>query len=396
MSETVATAAPSAGAPTEVDLEERERQARALGATRRRKFVLETLLNLALPLLAWASGLSGGLARALGLPGVETLAADGPRAWIALAGYVVALLLLYRLVLLPLSYFADYRLSRRYGLSTQSPRAWLVDWLKATLIGLVLGTIVALLFYAAVVGLGAAWWIGLAALLSAGVLLLTYVAPYVLVPIFYKLRPLEPGPVTERIEAVFSQAGARRPLITSIDLSSRTTAANAAVIGMGSSRRVVLGDTLLATFGLEEVASVVAHELGHHLRLDIWRGLAIEFAVIWGGLALAGWLLTPLFGAWQAGDWRAPAQLPLLFLLAEAAGLVIMPLINAFSRSLERTADRFALELTGDPAAFAGAMRKLAAQNLIELDPPRWSEVVMLTHPAPGRRIRMAEGWSHA
>ena len=107
--------------------------------------------------------------------------------------------------------------------------------------------------------------VGFAVLLSAGVLLLTYVAPYVLVPIFYKLRPLEPGPVTERIEAVFAQAGARRPLINSIDLSARTTAANAAVIGMGSSRRVVLGDTLLATFGLDEVASVVAHELGHHL-----------------------------------------------------------------------------------------------------------------------------------
>ena len=90
-----------------MDLQERERQARALGATRRRKFVLETLLSLALPLLAWASGLSGGLARVLGLPGVETLARDGPLAWVALAGYVATLLLLYRLVLLPLGYFAD-------------------------------------------------------------------------------------------------------------------------------------------------------------------------------------------------------------------------------------------------------------------------------------------------
>jgi STE24 endopeptidase len=345
----------------------------------------------------WATGAAQRVVDALGLGVADALiSASGPAAWLALAAGVVLLILAFRLVLLPVGYCVGYRVSRRYGLTTQSTPAWLVDWVKTTAVAVVLGTLVALAFYACVVTQGAGWWWAYGALMSASVVLLTYVAPYVLLPLFFRLRPLEPGPLTERIEALFARAGAARPRVAAIDLSTRTTAANAAVIGLGTSRRVVLGDTLLESFTPEEIETVVAHELGHHLHADIWRGIALEIAVLWAGLALAASALEPVFALMGWGDWRAPAALPLLVLLAELGGLVILPVTNAFSRRLERAADRFALSLTDQPAAFAGAMRKLANQNLIELEPPRWAEILLATHPAVARRIRMAEAHTHA
>jgi STE24 endopeptidase len=286
--------------------------------------------------------------------------------------------------------------SLRHGLSTQSLGAWLLDWLKVTALALVLGVFVTLLFYACLAWLGAGWWWAYAALLTVATVLLAYVAPYVLLPLFFRLRPLERGPLTTRIDALFARAHTPQPRIATIDLSARTTAANAAVIGLGSSRRVVLGDTLLEQFSLDEIESVVAHELGHHVHADVWRGIALEVAAIWLGLALAAALLDPIFAALDWGDWRAPAALPLLVLVAEAAGLVALPIFNAFSRRIERSADRYALDLTARPEAFAAAIGKLASQNLIEVEPPRWAEVLLYTHPPVGQRIRMAEGYEHA
>ncbi len=383
----------------------REQQAQALGRARRRRFLGETALSVLLPLLAWYSGLAPALGRALGLAaappgspsaGVWLVGGGSLGAWLA-AGVLVALLLLaYRLALLPLGYVAGYRLSRRYGLTTQSIAAWLLDWLKVTALALALGVLVALLCYGCLAAFGAGWWWVYAALLSLGVVLLAYVAPYLLLPLFFRLRPLERGPLTERIDALFARAHAPRPRIAAIDLSSRTTAANAAVIGLGTSRRVVLGDTLLDQFSLDEIETVVAHELGHHVHADVWRGIAIQVGAIWIALALAAALLDPLFAALGWGDWRAPAALPLLVFLAEVAGLVALPVSNAFSRAVERSADRYALDLTHRPAAFAAAMEKLASQNLIEPEPPRWAEWLLYTHPPVAQRIRMAEAYSHA
>jgi STE24 endopeptidase len=318
------------------------------------------------------------------------------REWVVLALLVGAVLVAYRVALLPLHYFAGYRLARRYGLNTQATGAWLVDWLKVTAISVTIGTLAAVAFYACVGRLGAHWWWAYALLLTGAVVLLTYVMPYVLLPLFYRLRPLEQGPLVERIDALFARAGVRQPRIAAIDLSARTTAANAAVIGFGTSRRVVLGDTLLESFTLDEIETVVAHELGHHVRGDVWRGLALEVAAIWVGLGLAALLLDPVFALLRWGDWRAPANFVLLALLVELAGLAALPLMNAFSRHVERAADRYALDLTRQPAAFAAAMRKLASQNLVEPEPPRWAEVLLYTHPPIAQRVRAAETYAHA
>ncbi|HEY7068355.1 MAG TPA: M48 family metallopeptidase [Chloroflexota bacterium] len=394
----------------------RRRDAEALARARRRRFLAETALSLALPLLAWKSGLAIWLSGLLGLTvpagaleailifegmsahpaAIAARLMQAPSGWIAVGVLAGVLLLAYRLVLLPLGYFAGYRLARRYGLTTQTTAGWALDWVKVTAIGVTIGTLVAVLFYACVGLLGAHWWWVYALVLTGAVVLFTYVTPYLLLPLFYRLRPLEQGPLVERIDALFARAGVRQPRIAAIDLSARTTAANAAVIGLGTSRRVVLGDTLLESFTLDEIETVVAHELGHHVRGDVWRGLALEIGAIWLGVALGALLMDPVFAVFGWGDWRAPANLPQLALLVELAGLAALPLGNAFSRHVERTADRYALDLTRQPAAFAAAMRKLASQNLIEPEPPRWAEWLLYTHPPVAQRIRVAEAYAHA
>src|SRR5579883_716504 len=231
------TAAP---APAEPAATRDEEVARRLGRARRQHFLLVATASLVLPGLAWSSGLAARWTAALSalLP-----------AWAVAPALVAGLLALYRLLLLPASYGWGYWLPRRYGLATQSPAGWLLDWLKASALGVALGTLVASLFYLCVAALGPHWWWGYALLLSAGAVLLAYVTPYVVVPLFYPLRPLDSPPLAARIAAV-------------IALSRRTAEANAAVIGLGQSRRVVLGDTLLAQFTPEEIETIVAHELG--------------------------------------------------------------------------------------------------------------------------------------
>ena len=383
---------------------DRRRDAEAFARARRHRFLAEAALSLLLPLLAWQIGVAEWLAVELGLsfggavygtvPKIPLDAFGGQ--WVRTGLLIAVLLLAYRVALLPLAYFAGYRLSRRYGITTQTTVGWVLDWLKVTAIGVGIGTLVAVLYYWSVPTLRGNWWWVCALVLSGGVLLLTYLTPYVLVPLFYRLRPLEAGPLVERIDALFDRAGCRQPRIAAIELSSKTTAANAAVIGFGTSRRVVLGDTLLQTFSLDEVETVVAHELGHHVRGDIWRGIAIELGAIWLGLGLAALLLDPLFAFLGWGYWRVPTAFPQLVLLIEIVGLLTLPLSNAYSRHIERTADRYALDLTRMPTAYAAAMRKLESQNLIEANPPRWAEWLLYTHPPVAQRIRAAEAYGHA
>lgn len=366
-------------------------QARRLGAARRRLFLASTAAGLALPFAIWASGLS-----AVWWGSLAWLPLDH---WPALAVFVLLVLLVLTLGGLPFSWYGGYRLSHRFKLSRQSARAWLADWLKAALLGLLLGGLALLVFYAAIALAGPAWWLLFATAACLATLFLTFVAPYVILPLFYRLQPLEDETVVRAIRELAADAKAEVREVSTLDFSRKTVEANAAVIGIGRSRRVVLADTLLTEFSLPEVRSVVAHELGHHVHRDVPRLLLVQGALIWSGSALAGLLGESLLRRWAyavrpdelSGGLAEPANLPLLLFAAQLFGLLSMPLVNALSRRLESAADTFALKLTDDPAAFISAMRKLADQNLAEAQPPRWAELLLHSHPAFARRIRAAE-----
>jgi STE24 endopeptidase len=177
-------------------------------------------------------------------------------------------------------------------------------------------------------------------------------------------------------------------------MSSKTVEANAAVVGLGNTRRIILGDTLLDNFSADEIETVLAHELGHHVHGDMGKGILVQSALTLGGLWLASLALewgVVFFGFEGVAD---VAGMPWLALVLGAFGLITMPLSNAYSRWRERLADRYALETTHMPQAFATAMTRLADQNLADADPERWVEVLLHSHPAISRRVAMAKEFS--
>jgi STE24 endopeptidase len=298
------------------------------------------------------------------------------------------------LVALPLAYYGGYVLPRVFDLGRQTVRAWTADWIKGALLGAGLGTLVAGLFLWSVVATGSHWWWTFGAAATLLGLLLVFAMPYVLVPLFFSMRPLEDPATVARIQALVTRAGAPVRDICTLDFSRRTAEANAAVMGFGRSRRVVLADTLLAEFPPAEVDAVVAHELGHHVHRDVQLLLLGNAVLVWVGLFAASRLVAPALPVLSVPSLAYLPAYPVLLAIAEFYFLLVAPLLNWWSRRLESRADRFALEVTRDPNAFAAAMSRLGTQNLVELWPPRWAEVLLATHPALGRRIASARAWS--
>jgi STE24 endopeptidase len=363
----------------------RREQAAALAATRRRLFLIGTAVGIVAPLAIWASGLSGWIWVAL----------QGIPVWLAVPGQVAVLTLILGLISTPLSYYGGFVLSHRYGLSTQNIGGWLGDWLKGTIIMLVLATAAASLFYATLWAAPSLWWPLFWLEAMAAVIVLTFVAPYVFVPLFFKPRPVDDPGVVMMIEDLVRQAGTTVAGVSRLDFSRRTQEANAAVIGFGRSRRVVLADTLLATFTPSEIRAVVAHELGHHVHRDVPKLMAVQGVVMLVGLGVAAVVGDPLLRLLGAPPLADPVSYPLLTLGVAVYGLLCLPIVNAFARAVEADADTYAFELLKDGRPFAAAMRRLADQNLGEERPPRWAEILLYTHPPIWRRIARAEAARH-
>ena len=367
------------------DCPERQSAASRLGAERRRLFILGTLMSLATPLLPYLTG-TWEMAW-------YTLAATfwpiALRAAVFLIGFHIAL----SIVMLPLAYYGGYVVPRAYELGRQTRAAWALDWLKATVLTMVLGSAVGGAFLLIVVTAAANWWWIFGAFASVAGLLLVFVMPYVLVPLFFKMRPLADAETVQRIHSLVGRAGAPVRDVCTLDFSRRTAEANAAVIGLGRSRRVVIADTLLAEFAAPEVDAVVAHELGHHVHRDVQRLLVGNAVLMWLGLFAASRLEPAALPILSLPNLAYVPGYPVLLFVTELFFVVVGPLMNWWSRRLEGNADRFAIKLTRDPGAFARAMRRLGCQNLVEWRPPRWAEVLLATHPPLYKRIELAEGW---
>ncbi len=369
-----------------MDCPERQAAAARLGSARRRLFLISTPISLAALLLPYLTGAWETIWFALA-------ATSWPLA-VRTVTFLVGLHVFLAVVTLPLAYYGGSVLPRAFGLSRQTRRAWSVDWLKATLLTTVLGTAVGGVFLWVVVAAGANWWWIFGLFVSAVGVLLVFVTPYVLVPLFFKMRPLADTDTVERIHALVNRAGAPVRDVCSLDFSRRTAEANAAVIGMGRSRRVVIADTLLAEFTPSEVDAVVAHELGHHVHHHVQMLLVCNAVVMWLGLFVAARLEAFALPVLSLPSLAYVAGYPVLLFVVEVFFLVLSPVLNWWSRRLETAADVFALKLTCNPNAFEDAMQRIGCQNLVELCPPRWSELLLATHPALHRRIALAQGWS--
>jgi STE24 endopeptidase len=331
-----------------------------------------------------ATGLSIQL-RAL----AESFAASS--AMVVVAIYVAMLSLLSEVGGLPLAFYSGFLLERRYGLSTETLKAWLLDQLKAFGIGLVLGVPAAVAVYLLIARFPERWWLAAGVLFSLVIVGLTNLAPVLLLPLFYRVKPLDRESLRARLLALADRAGARVLGAYEWGMGEKTRKANAALAGIGGTRRILVSDTMLAEYSDEEIEVVLAHELAHHIHGDIWKGIAFESALIVAGFFLAAQLLqslVPFFGLRSVAD---VAGLPLLLIAAGAVSVAMLPIAHAMSRAFERDADRFALRLTGNPGAFISAMRRLGAQNLAEENPSKIVQWLFYSHPPIRERIAAAQ-----
>jgi len=295
----------------------------------------------------------------------------------------------YRALVAPLAWVRGWWLPRRYGVLHQPLSAWLVDRAKAAALSALLALGGLELIYALLRATPRWWWLAAAAAFSIVHLVLAVVLPVWIVPLFYRLTPLADEGLRARLLALATRAGVPAVGVWVADQSRKSRTANAAVLGLGRTRRILLFDTMLA-FAPREVEAVLAHELGHHVHRDMWRGLAAQAALTLIGFAVAHLTLTAGVAWWRLDGVADPAGAPWLALVLGAVGLFTLPLANGYSRRIERRADDFALRVTGDPDGFVGAMERLAALNLAERRPHRLEELVLYSHPAIDRRIARA------
>src|SRR5947209_2725571 len=264
--------------------------------------------------------------------------------------------------------------------------------LRLTLLGLGLSLayLLTVLLTGASLAVTPPWGLVAAAIIMGAQVALTAVLPVWSVPLFYRLVPLADDGLRERLLALARRAGVDAIGVFVADQSRKSRTANAAVVGLGRTRRIILFDTLLAEFPPEEIESVLAHELGHHVHGDVRRGLLVNGALTLVTFRLAAFGLDAGGARFGLAGPADPAGLPWLALVALALGLVQVPLGNGFSRWIERQADDFALATTGNAPAFIGAMERLARLNLAERRPSRLKEIVLYSHPALERRIARA------
>ena len=321
------------------------------------------------------------------------LVAVTPAWWIDVPLSMMVLGAGYRLLSLPLSWLGGFWLPRRFGLLHQPLSKWLADGAKATGIGGVLGILASLAVYGLMLSTPR-WWLWGAAIFLGGYALIALIAPVWLVPLFYRLTPLTDTGLGERLLRLAQRASVPVIGVWVADQSRKSRTANAAVLGFGATRRILLFDTLIAEFTPGEVEAVLAHELAHQVHGDIGRGLLVQGALTLCTFWVADHALrlgTRALGLDGPAD---VAAMPLFGLVLIAVGLVAVPLGNGWSRRVERQADDFALETIQDSAPFIGAMRRLASLNLAETAPHPIKEFLLYSHPSIERRVARARAFA--
>jgi len=360
-------------------------KARAYHCLKRRLFYFILIFDSGLLLVFQLSGLSVGLRDWAG-----GIAAN---IWLTNAVYMLVFCLGVFIFHLPFDYFRDFVWEHRFGLSNQSRTAWLWDELKRGLISLLFVILFIECLYFILRVFPDRWWLGVAGVWLFLSLFLARIMPNVIIPLFYNYKPVDNEKLREKILDLFGRCRVAVEDVFTIDYSAKTKKANAFVCGLGRKRRVVLTDNLLTGFDTPEIESVVAHELGHYVGKDVIRLIAVNTLVI-----MAAFYVTDLFlkqALIAMGELKIAdiAAWPLLALSLMILGLVTGPLLNGYSRRLERRADRFSLELTGDADAFIRMMQKLGNINLAEFEPGRFDVFMFYDHPPIAQRIRFAENF---
>jgi STE24 endopeptidase len=352
---------------------------------RRRLVLLETVaMGVVLAGISWLGFATGWRDAA------EWLTATLPAPWrepVTLALVMVPLAAVLELAALPVVYLRSFELERRYELSSEPLRVWARDHAKASVLAFVLGLLIAQGLFWIARETPSWWWLWSAVATVVVSCVLVAVTPIVLLPLFYRVERLDRPALRERLLALAARAGVNVLDVYEWKMGDRTRKANAALTGLGRTRRILVSDTLLERYRDDEVEVVLAHELAHHKHADIWRSLGLEgviAVVVFAGVQLAIQWVGPSLGIAGVAD---PASLPLMLLVGGALSFALQPVALARSRDAERRADAYAVALTGRPDALVSALRRLGQQNLAEDAPSKFTEIAFLTHPPIPQRI---------
>jgi STE24 endopeptidase len=306
--------------------------------------------------------------------------------------YLLLLLIISKGLSIGWEYYG-FRLERRYKLSNQRLDAWMWDEVKGFLVGLVLGSIIIELLYFTIRQWPQSWWLLAWAIFIVLFVLMAQLAPIVLFPIFYKFEPLDNEELRRRLVMLGERSGTRVRGVYRWKLSEKSKKANAALTGLGATRRIILADTLLDNYTADEIEAVLAHELGHHVHRHILKSIFVQAAITLFGFWAANWTLHYAVDHHMFEQLSDFADLPLLALVSVVLSFLLMPALNAYSRFNERQADRYAFESISSIEPFISSMNKLAEQNLAERMPSKWVEWFFHSHPSISRRLAAAEQW---
>jgi STE24 endopeptidase len=357
----------------------RQADARRFSDIRRLMSLLDYLIGGLLLLALTLNGFSKAFVGYLGLP--------TPAGAVI---YLLGLMAAYTLITAPLDYITGYALPKRYCLSRQTVADWLKDHFKTFALGVSMGSLMVAAGYW-LLTLTPLWWLwGWAAMLLVS-LALTVLAPVLILPLFFKTTPMTDGEVKQRLEALAQKAGIKIKGIYVAEFGAKTTAANAALMGVGGTRRIIVSDTLLDHYSPPEIDVIMAHEMGHQRHSDMLRLSLFQSGVLFVTFALSSLLYRAGISSFRYAALSDTAALPWLIISFGLVGLFVSPLTASFTRLVESQADRYALETTNDPDSFISAMFRLTDQNLAEAAPPRWVEVLLDDHPSYRQRLAAAK-----
>ena len=327
-----------------------------------------------------------------GLLGVYDRFIAGVSASPVLSGmlFFVGLSLASAVLGIPFALYASFRVEARHGFNRMSPALFWSDWAKGTALSLAFVAALAAAAFWIVGSMPGAWWLFVWALVVVVSLILTYVSPYVIEPLFFKMKPLHVEGLESEVRALAEKAGVHLSRVLEVDASRRSSHSNAYFTGIGPVKRVVLFDTLFGQMKHGEILAILAHELGHWRKHHVLLRTLYSFAVAFVALYLA-FLLVP--AAWLPSlvgleSASLPARLVILGTLASVVTFPFTPLSSYWSRRHEWQADAFAVELHRRPTDLANALKKLASENLSNLHPHPLYAAFYYSHPPMPERIR--------
>lgn len=287
----------------------------------------------------------------------------------------------------PVSWYSGFYLEHKYNLSNQTFWKWILEGLKGLLVSLVIGIPILLTFYFILNYFGKDWWLPFALVMFFFSVVLSQIFPVLIFPIFYKVTPIDNDELKQRINSIAANARIKVENVYKFNMSKNTKKANAAFTGLGKTKRIILGDTLLDNYSTEEIETVIAHELGHYKKKHIIKNILIGTASSFLTLYIIAMLYQNSLSWFGFSSITQVSALPLLALWSMLIGIIQTPLGNMLSRKFEYEADEYAIVETKNPFAFKKALEKLTDQNLGDKEPHPFVEWFFYSHPSIKNRI---------